>query len=205
VGNEANCVVTFGKQKARGKALLETSELIFRSEDGAMRLKLAFGGIKSVSAADGQLRVEGPEGMAVFALGANAAKWCDKILHPKTRMEKLGIKPDAAVALLGKFDEEFLAELRSRTKNVTSGKIAPNAESIFFAADSAKDLSQVPKLAKSLKGVAALWIVYPKGQKQITENDVLAAGRKSGLKDVKVVGFSPTHTALKFVIPVEKR
>jgi hypothetical protein len=205
VGNEANCVVTFGKQKARGKALLETSELIFRSEDGAMRLKLAFGGIKSVSAADGQLRVEGPEGMAVFALGANAAKWCDKILHPKTRMEKLGIKPDAAVALLGKFDEEFLAELRSRTKNVTSGKIAADAESIFFAADSSKDLSQVPKLAKSLKGVAALWIVYPKGQKQITENDVLAAGRKSGLKDVKVVGFSPTHTALKFVIPVEKR
>jgi len=47
--------------------------------------------------------------------------------------------------------------------------------------------------------------VYPKGQKQITENDVIAAGRKSGLKDVKVVGFSPTHTGLKFVIPVEKR
>ena len=33
----------------------------------------------------------------------------------------------------------------------------------------------------------------------------LAAGRKAGLKDVKVVGFSPTHTALKFVIPVENR
>jgi hypothetical protein len=32
--NEANCVVTFSKQKAEGKAF---SELIFRSEDGAMR------------------------------------------------------------------------------------------------------------------------------------------------------------------------
>ena len=61
------------------------------------------------------------------------------------------------------------------------------------------------KLAKSLKGAAGLWIVYPKGQKQITENDVLAAGRKCGLKDIKVVGFSATHTALKFVIPVENR
>jgi hypothetical protein len=50
-----------------------------------------------------------------------------------------------------------------------------------------------------------LWIVYPKGQKEITENDVLTAGRKSGLKDVKVVGFSPTQTALKFVIPVKER
>jgi hypothetical protein len=205
VGNEANCAVTFGRQRARGKALLETSELIFRSEDGAMRLKLAFAELKSASAADGQLRLDGPEGLAVFELGANAAKWCERILHPKTRMEKLGIKPDAAVALVGKFDEEFLAELRSRTKKVSDGKVGADTEWIFFAADSAKDLSQIPKLAKSLKGAAALWIVYPKGQKQITENEVIGAGRKSGLKDVKVVGFSPTHTALKFVIPVEKR
>jgi hypothetical protein len=205
VGNEANCVARFGKQKARGRALLETSEIIFRSEDGALRLKFAFADIKSVAAAEGELRVEGPEGPAIFELGANAAKWCEKILHPKTRLEKLGIKPKAAVSLIGELHADFLAELRSQTKNVSNGKVAAETEWIFFAADAAKDLSQVTKLAKSLKGAAALWIVYPKGQNQITENDVLAAGRKSGLKDVKVVGFSPTHTALKFVIPVVKR
>ena len=205
LGNEANCVARFGRQRARGKALLETSELIFRSEDGAMRLKFAFSEIKSVIAADGELRLEVPEGAAIFELGANAAKWCEKILHPKSRLEKLGIKPNAAVSLVGNQAADFLAELRTQTANVSNGKVAAGAEWVFFAADSAKDLSQVAKLAKSLKRTAALWIVYPKGQKQITENDVLTAGRKSGLKDVKVVGFSPTHTALKFVIPVEKR
>jgi hypothetical protein len=205
VGNEAVCVVKFGKQKARGKALLETSEVIFRSEDGALRLKLPFADLKSASAADGELRLETAEGPAIFQLGANAAKWCEKIVHPKTRMEKLGIKSNSAVSLVGDFHSDFLAELRSVTKNVTNGKAAPDAEWIFFSADSSKDLSQVAKLAKSLKGAAALWIVYPKGQKQTTENDVLAAGRKCGLKDIKVVGFSPTHTALKFVIPVENR
>ncbi len=193
MGNEANCVARFGKQKARGKALLETSELVFRSEDGAMRLKFTFAEIKSAAAADGELRVEVPEGAAIFELGANAAKWCEKILHPKTRLEKLGIKPNAAVSLVGDFAADFFAELHAQTKNVSNGKVAADTEWIFFAADSAKDLSQVPKFAKSLKGAAALWIVYPKGQKQITENDVLAAGRKSGLKDVKVVGFSPTR------------
>jgi hypothetical protein len=207
VGNEAICVVRFGKRKGRGKALLETSKLIFRSEDGAMRLNFPFAGIKSAAAADGQLRVGVPEGEAIFELGVNAAKWCEKILHPKSRLEKLGIKPNASVSLLGAFDDDFLAELRSCTKNVSVGthdqvKAAAGAEWIFFAAATAQDLS---KLAKSLKGAAALWIVYPKGQKQITENDVLAAGRKSGLKDIKVVGFSPTHTALKFVVPLEKR
>ena len=205
MGNEANCVARFGKQKARGKALLETSELVFRSEDGAMRLKFTFAEIKSAAAADGELRVEVPEGAAIFELGANAAKWCEKILHPKTRLEKLGIKPNAAVSLVGDFAADFLAELHAQTKNVSNGKVAIDTEWIFFAADSSKDLSHVAKLAKGLKGAAALWIVYPKGQKQITENEVLVAGRKSGLKDVKVVGFSPTHTALKFVTPVEKR
>ena len=205
VGNEAICFVKFGKQRARGKALLETSEVIFRGEDGALRLKLPFADLKSASASDGQLRLETAEGPAIFELGANAAKWCEKILHPKTRLEKLGIKPNAAVSLIGNFSADFLGELRSVTKNLTNGKAGPDAEWIFFSADTSKDLSQVGKLAKSLKDATALWIVYPKGQKQITENDVLAAGRKCGLKDIKVVGFSPTHTALKFVIPVENR
>src|SRR5258707_8896988 len=210
VGNEANCVARFGKQKARGRAQLETSELIFRSEDGAMRMKFTFADIKSAAAADGQLRVEVPEGTAIFQLGANAAKWCEKILHPKTRLEKLGIKANAAVSLVGDFEADFLGELRSVTKNVNvtgdgRGKAGADAEWIFFSVDSSKELSQVAKLAKGLKGAAGLWIVYPKGQKQITENDVLAAGRKCGVEDIKVGGFSATHTALKVVIPVENR
>src|ERR1700730_8756874 len=138
MGNEANCVAMFGKQKARGKAQLETSELIFRSEDGAMRMKFAFAEIKSAVAADGELRVEVPEGTAIFELGANAAKWCEKILHPKTRMEKLGIKPNAAVSLIGSFAADFLGELRAQTKNVSNGKVAAGAGWSFFDADSEK-------------------------------------------------------------------
>lgn len=204
MGNEANCAASLGKQKARGKALLETSELIFRSEDGALRFKVPFSSVKSAKAVDGELRLEIPEGLAVFVLGANAEKWCEKIRHPKTRMEKLGVRRDASVSVIGDFDANFLAELRSSTKSI-SGKLTDGSEGIFFAAGSSKELAQVPKLAKSVKAAAALWIVYPKGQKTITENDVLAAGRKAGLKDVKVVGFSPTHTALKFVLPLDRR
>src|SRR5882757_4509754 len=142
VGNEVVCVVRFGKQKARGKALLETAEVIFRSEDGALRLKLPFGDLKSASAADGELRLETAEGPAIFQLGANAAKWCEKILHPKTRMEKLGIKANASISLVGDFDADFLGELRSVTKNVSipgdnRGKTGAGADAewIFFSAD----------------------------------------------------------------------
>jgi hypothetical protein len=34
---------------------------------------------------------------------------------------------------------------------------------------------------------------------------VMAAGKAAGLVDVKVVGFSSTHTAQKFVIPLKNR
>jgi hypothetical protein len=168
-------------------------------------LKIPFGSIKSAKAADGELRLETANGVAVLKLGAAAEKWSEKILHPKTRIEKLGIKPGAKIVLIGGFDADFLAELKQLTRSITRDRVSGDADAVFFVADLKKELSQVARIAKSLRGAAALWIVYPKGQKSITENDVIAAGRKTGLKDVKVVGFSPTHTALKFVIPLDKR
>jgi hypothetical protein len=202
VGNEVKCTVSFGEQKSEGRVLLETSEILFR---GDFRLKIPFSTIKSAKAADGELRLLTAEGLAVFQLGAAAEKWCEKILHPKSRIEKLGVKPAARVSLLGDFDAGFLAEIGKLTKSVSTNKVAADSEWICFAADSKEDLGALPKISKSMRGAAALWIVYPKGQKHITENDVLAAGRKAGLKDVKVVGFSSTQTALKFVIPLANR
>ena len=202
MGNEMSCKVRFGKQESDGKALLETSEILFRGE---FRLKIPFSTIKSAKAVDGALRLQTAEGLAVFHLGAAAEKWCEKILHPKSRIEKLGVKPEARVSLLGDFDPEFLDELGKLTKSVNTGKASSDSEWIFFAADSKGNLGTISKISKSMQGATALWIVYPKGQKHITESDVLAAGRKSGLKDVKVVGFSPTHTALKFVTPLARR
>jgi len=202
MGNETTCKVRFSKQESAGKALLETSEILFR---GAFRLKIPFSSIKSAKAVNGELRLQTAEGSVVFHLGPAAEKWCVKILHPKSRIEKLGVQPDARVVLLGEFEPEFVREISGLTKSVSKAKVAADSEWIFFAADSKGNLGALSKISKSMEGATALWIVYPKGQTQITENDVLTAGRTSGLKDVKVVGFSASHTALKFVIPLSKR
>ncbi len=202
MGNELKCTVRFGKEASEGKALLETSEVLFRGE---FRLKIPFASIKSAKAADGELHLQTAKALAVFEIGSAAEKWREKILHPKTRIEKIGVKPGEKISLFGSFDADFLSELKSLGTTVTKDRVAAEQDTIFFTADSAKELSTVAKIAKSLKGATSLWIIYPKGQKTITENDVIAAGRKTGLKDVKVVGFSATHTALKFVIPLDKR
>jgi len=194
--------VRFGNQESVGKVLLETNEILFR---GDFRLKMPFPTIKSVKAANGELRVETSEGLAVFELREAAEKWRDKILYPKSRLEKLGVKPGAKVSLFGDFEAEFLCEVSGLTKSLIKSKVTSDSESIFFAADSREGLAALSKISKSMQGATALWIVYPKGQKHITENDVLSAGRKCGLKDVKVVGFSSLRTALKFVIPLSQR
>jgi hypothetical protein len=212
MGNEMKCRVRSGTQEGEGKALLETSEIIFR---GDFRLKIPFAAIRSAKAVNDELRLRTDEGLTVFELGAGTAeKWCDKILHPKSRIEKLGVKPGARVALIGfgKADEEFLKQLGEFTKavkKVSKGGVTADVEWIFFKAETQKELSEIAEISMGMRGAAALWVVYPKGnpkgQGKITEGDVLAAGRAAGLKDVKIVGFSATCTALKFVIPVSQR
>jgi hypothetical protein len=202
LGNELKCRVRFGKQSSEGKALLETSFILFRGE---IRLKILFAEIQSAKAVDGELRVHTKEGTAVFELGDAAGKWCEKILHPKSRIEKLGVKAGAKIRLIGEFEAEFRDEVKAATKKTAKNEDVDGSETIFIAVSVREELVQVGKIAKTMRGAASLWIVYPKGQKQITENDVIGAGRKARLKDVKVVGISATHTALKFVIPVGKR
>jgi len=85
--------------------------------------------------------------LAVFELGAAAERWREKILHPKSRIEKIGVKAGAKVSLLGSFNAEFLDELKSLACTVTKDKVAADSDTIFFAADSLNTLSAVAKIA----------------------------------------------------------
>jgi hypothetical protein len=199
MGNEAKCVARIDGQKVEGKALLETGELIFSGAE--CRVKITFGEMKGVTTADGELRIRTKDREFAFAMGAAAEKWREKILHPKTRLEKLGVEAGLRVAMIGEVEKEFAKELRQSKAEV----VADGAEAVFLFVEENGDSGNITKAAKKIKGAAGLWVVYPKSRKEITESDVLGAGRKAGLKDVKVVGFSATHTALKFVIPVDKR
>jgi len=76
---------------------------------------------------------------------------------------------------------------------------------IFFGATTASDLERLETLKTMMKPNAALWVIRPKGRPEISEMVVMAAGSAAGLVDVKVVRFSSTHTAEKFVIPLSKR
>jgi hypothetical protein len=50
-----------------------------------------------------------------------------------------------------------------------------------------------------------IWTLRPKGSRDLTESEMMRAGKDAGLVDVKVVSFSDTLTAEKFVVPVARR
>ena len=196
MGQELSCRMQYQRRSLAGKAYLETDHILFRGDE---RVKISLKDLKAVTAKSGILTLEFAGGPAALELGGAAEKWAQKILHPPTRANKLGVKPGLAVRLQGKFDSDFLEEL-SDTQIVKA-----KADLIFFLADDREALDRIPKLQLALKPAGALWVVYPKGVPAIREVEVIQSGRAAGLKDVKVVSFSPTHTALKFVIPVAQR
>jgi hypothetical protein len=123
----------------------------------------------------------------------------------RTLIDKLGVKPGQRIAVLGVEDAEFLRDLAASAPQYFRGNRFRNADLIFFSAETREDLSQLQSLARSIGKSGGIWVVYPRGQKQIREVDVMSAGKSVGLTDNKVCRFSDTHTALRFVIPIAKR
>src|SRR5262245_41079261 len=192
MGQEAKCTLTLGRTKTDGKALLETDALIFRGGD--VRLAVPYRDIASVAASDGAMRVEFGGQVAVFAIGATATRWADRIRHPPTRLDKLGIRPGTSVILVGVTDDGVAAEVAAVGVQVST-RLTGEADVIVLGAERRDRLAKLVPLQRHLKRDGAIWVVRPKGIDAITQRDVMQAGKAAGLVDVKVARFSETHTA----------
>jgi hypothetical protein len=206
MGSELPCKATVGDRTGSGKALLETSELVFRGEKKDFRFRIPFESIKKVVAVGDRLVIDGPKVHVVLELGAKyATRWAEKIKNPPGRLDKLGVMPESKICVVGVDDAKFRSELEARAPTAVFGKLIEGADLIFFGATKSSELPRLSKLKESLAPTGAIWVVRPKGVDTIGEKDVRDAGRAAGLVDVKVCAFSPTHTAEKLVIPVAKR
>ena len=204
MGSDLRCTARYGDQVSEGRALLETDHLLFR---GDFRLSIGFAEMTAVEVSDGWLGITfGPSGseVAAFELGPQAEKWALKIRNPKTRIDKIGVKPESRVAVVGVDDAGFLEELRARTPHVTIG-LPDSCDILFVLVDSKEGLPVLAELEPRIARDGAIWVVSPKKTPAIRDVDVIAAAKEAGLVDTKVVGFSPTHTALKLVVPVAHR
>ena len=201
MGLDTRCSATFNDQTSVGRAQLETDHVLFR---GDFRVKLALAAITGISIRDGVLSLKSGQGTLALSLGAAVAKWAEKIGSPKSRVEKLGVKPGARVSVIGLDDGAFLDELKTAGADV-SRRLRRSSDQIYMAVESAKDLARFKALLPSLAPDGAIWAIRRKGLADASEAATMAAGKAAGLVDVKVARFSETHTAEKFVRPVATR
>lgn len=202
MGEKIPAKARFEGKSSQGIAQLETDHLVFR---GDFRLSIPLKEISSVVATDGVLRVKSPRGTASFELGPKAEKWANSIRSPKSLLDKLGVKPESSVSVVGIKDEPFLEDLRARTAAVSVGRLKKGSDMVFLSAENPRDLQKLERIEPYITRDGAVWVVSPKSKPEIRDVVVIEAGVAAGLVDTKVVRFSDSHTALKFVIPVARR
>jgi len=130
------------------------------------------------------------------------ARPAHKSYDHRSRIEKLGVKAGQSVLLVGVTDAHFLAEIQGCGARISR---TGSPDLIFCLVETRAALQKLPELARRMNRDGALWTLRPKGSPHISESDVMKAGKAAGLVDIKVVRFSDTHTAEKFVVPKKLR
>ena len=203
MGAELTCRVHHDGRSSEGRALLETEELIFR---GGFRLRIPFRDIAKADIHEDSLRIATTTGVTLFELGrATSEKWLQKLLNPKSVIDKLGVKAGMRIAVLGiKDDADFLEQLGERVSKFDS-RPGKERDCIIWGVKHRRDLEKLPSLEAALDRAGGIWVIWPKGKPELKEDDIRAAAIAAGLVDVKVLKFSETHSGLRLVIPKTRR
>ena len=192
MGKDVQVRARFAGGEDQGRLQYEPPRLVFR---GAERRVFQGQDLTGVRVEAGDLVLS--DGSR-FTLGEKAAaSWADAILNPKSRLDKLGVKPGMRVAVLNVADDALAGELAARDAAPVAD--LTDLDLLFYAADSLADLDAIPRFIPALADKGALWIVSRKGKAAALKDvEVMSAAKAHGLVDSKVVGVSDTLTALRF-------
>ena len=163
------CHARLGAQSGEGKALLETDELIFR---GDFRVKVPLSSITAVTAKGSALTLTWPGGKLTLTLGDQAEKWAKAITSPKTVIEKLGVKPGLKVVIFGRFETDFRTDIMNALGVKPGVKPVPGCDLVFHLLVHANDVEKFAELVPAIAPDGGIWAVYPRGRKDLTEDDV---------------------------------
>jgi hypothetical protein len=126
----------------------------------------------------------------------------------RSLLDKLGVRQNARIHLVGDFSLDFRALLRERTHELTDGEPNPSAPAdlVFLTADSHAELAPLARLRHAIVPNGAVWVVSRKGKlATLRDVEVIEGALDAGFVDNKVVSFSETQTALRLVIRLRDR
>jgi hypothetical protein len=202
MGAEAECRVESPAGVGVAKVLLETDAIFVR---GAVKETIPFKAISQVAVDDGKLILTHGGGQSTLFLGARSDQWAKKILHPKSRLEKLGVRTGSRISAVGVKDGDLKAELVRAGADTSWGRLRKNSEIVFLGVEREADLKKLNAALGAIRQDGSVWVIHPKGADGVKDTTIYRAGTKLGLVATKVVRFSETHTGERLVIPLARR
>lgn len=208
MGYEVKCRVRVvekgGAREADGTVLLETDELVVRGE---ARVRVRRAAIQRVTRREGVVTVAAPTATIALTLGEPAAtRWEKKLGEPPKRLiDKLDVKPEAAVLLIGTHDDALCEQLTERTSRLSRASGAKNRDVVFVDVSRAADMTRIARANAAITDDGAIWVVHPKGPTGIADTAIFAKAKELGLTATKVARVSDTLTAEKLVRPLTSR
>jgi len=189
---------------AESTVLLETDELIVRGE---ARVRIPRSSITKLASRAGVLTITAPPNVVALRLGEGAAaKWKKKLEErPKRLIDKLDVKPEARVWLLGVDEETLVSQLAERTEHIARGRSASKCDVVFVGVESEKELDRVARALDATNDAGAIWVIHRKGPSGVADTTIFARAKTLGLVYTKVARVSDTHTAEKLVRPLASR
>ena len=203
MGQEASCNAHIAGKRAAGRLQLETDRLLFRSPSS--RLDIPINEISKARAENGNLIISIKRQTYKFDLGEAAERWVNRIKHPKSLTDKLGVKPEARVTYLGHVDTFLMSELEKAQAKVSTMGAARDQDLIFLVVEKTAELHRLKGLDAAIKSNGGIWVIFPKGVPELKDVNVIAEAKANGLVSTKVARVSERLTGMKFVIPLKRR
>ncbi len=200
MGLESHCSVRVEDGSGRrddvdAKVELEGDALIVR---GAARVRVARGDITDVSAHDGVLTITHAGGTVQLTLGDAAEKWRTKILEgPRSRAQKLGVKPGMLVTLVHVNDPTIGREIVEAGGVLVDEHLRDPSSAVdllLLEVRTAADLAHVTQHAAAI-GSGAMWVIHPNGTPDVADTAIFAVADRLGLVYTKVMSFSTGMSA----------
>jgi hypothetical protein len=202
MGLEAVCRVESPVGAGAAKVLLETDSIIVR---GSLRQTVPFTSITRIDVLGKRLVLTHDGVRTTLHLGPLAARWAEKIRSPRSRLDKLGVKPGLRVSVVGLEDPSFKSELAAAGCVLAWGRLRAASDLVFVGVETEAELARLEKAREAIDQDGAVWVIHPKGKDGLKDTAVFARARELGLVATKVAKFSETHTGERLVIPIAKR
>jgi len=120
--------------------------------------------------------------------------------YPRSRIEKLGVKEGDRIGMVAFQDAAFERELAGRGATPVKGRLGSDLPMVLCAFREADELGRLSDLKQAIAPNGCVWALWPKGRRELREDDVRTAALAIGLVDVKVMAFSDVLSGLKLVI-----